>query len=200
MTASHARELVIYVRLLPAVPASIACLRHELDDALRGIDMPQPRRQDIALVVTEAATNATLHAYDDARPGPIYTSAALTRVRLILTVCDAGHGLRPRPDSPGLGLGLTLMRRLCPQLIITTPGMLGGTQISATFDASGCSTGRGSDELHPRRGSDLAREYVQALHAASRELRADTTALLAQAEQAIHRAEQLRGPLSTSGD
>jgi hypothetical protein len=62
----------------------------------------------------------------------------------------------------------------------------------ASFDASECPNAPTCDQLHPRRGSDLAREYVQALHAASRELHSDTQALIAQAEQAIRRAEQIR--------
>ena len=146
------------------------------------------------LVVSAAATNTALHAYQPGRPGPIYTRASLLRERLMLTVSDAGHGMRARRDSPGLGVGLALMRRLSEQLIISVPGTLGGTQVMASFDASECPNAPICEQLHPRRGSDLAREYVQALHAASRELHSDTQALIAQAEQAIRRAEQLRDP------
>jgi anti-sigma regulatory factor (Ser/Thr protein kinase) len=104
--------LAIYARLLPALPTSVARIRHELDDALRRVGMPEHKRQDIAVVVSEAATNATLHAYPPGRPGPIYTRATLLRERLMLTVSDAGHGMCARRDSPGLGVGLTVMRRL----------------------------------------------------------------------------------------
>jgi serine/threonine-protein kinase RsbW len=190
-SAGHARALVIYARLLPAVPASIGCVRRELDDALRRIGMPEPKCQDIALVVTEAVTNATLHAYENGPPGPIYTKASLLRDRLMLTVSDAGHGMPSRRDSPGLGLGLAIMRRLSQELIVSEPETLGGTQVMAIFDASECSNPPTCEQLHPHRGSDLAREYVEA-QKASRELCSDTTALMAQADQAIRRLEQLR--------
>ena len=118
---------------------------------------------------------------------------------------DAGHGMRSRSDSPGLGLGLSFMRRLSQELILSAPGALGGTQLVATFDATGCPDPPTCDQLHPRRASDLAREYVQALQAVSRELRSDSTALIAQAdqairhaEQAIRRAERLTGPRATT--
>jgi anti-sigma regulatory factor (Ser/Thr protein kinase) len=195
-TAGHVRALVIYARLLPAIPASIPDLRHELDDALHRLTMAASARHDIALVLTEAATNAILHAYQGRRRGPIYAKASLTPERLTLTVSDAGHGMRSHPDSPGLGVGLALIRRLARQLNITVPGTLGGTDLVATFDASGCPDTPTCEQLHPHRGSDLAREYAEALQSAG-ELHSETSALLAQADQAVRHAERLRRARST---
>lgn len=129
---------MIYARTLPAVPASIPRTRHELDDALRRCGMAARRRHDVGLVVSEAVTNATLHAYDDRRPGPIYVEASLAGGRVTLTICDAGRGLRPRCRGGGDNLGVTLMRHLSDQLTITAHGTLGGAHIAATFFAPEC--------------------------------------------------------------
>lgn len=138
-TAGHADALVIYARILPAVPASVPRARHELNDALRRFGMAERRRHDVGLVVSEAVTNATLHAYDGRPPGPVYVEASLAGGRLTLTICDAGRGMRPRRRAGGDDLGVTLMRHLSDQLTITAHGALGGTHIAAIFSAPECS-------------------------------------------------------------
>jgi len=64
---------------------------------------------DIRLAVSEAATNVVLHAYLGSAPGPLDVRASLEGRRLEVEVCDEGGGLRARPDSPGLGIGLSLI-------------------------------------------------------------------------------------------
>lgn len=59
----------------------------------------------VALAVSEAATNAVLHAYPD-EPGEVRLVACAEPGRLVVVVRDWGCGMRPRPDSPGMGLGL----------------------------------------------------------------------------------------------
>src|SRR3954452_4367281 len=62
---------------------------------------------DIALAVTEATTNAVLHAYRDSdEPGTVTVTAERENEHVCLYVRDEGSGLAPRVDSPGLGLGL----------------------------------------------------------------------------------------------
>jgi serine/threonine-protein kinase RsbW len=65
----------------------------------------------IKLAVSEAATNAVLHAYRDAAgAGEVRVVVrAHDESALDITVRDNGVGPLPRPDSPGLGLGLGLM-------------------------------------------------------------------------------------------
>jgi stage II sporulation protein AB (anti-sigma F factor) len=48
-------------------------------------------------------------------------------------VRDRGHGLRPRRDSPGLGLGLALIVRMSASLEIVSPKR-GGTEIVMRFN------------------------------------------------------------------
>jgi anti-sigma regulatory factor (Ser/Thr protein kinase) len=61
--------------------------------------------------VTEAVTNAVLHAYLDApEPGEVEVVVERVRVdRVEILVGDEGRGMRPRTDSPVLAVGLPLV-------------------------------------------------------------------------------------------
>jgi anti-sigma regulatory factor (Ser/Thr protein kinase) len=125
---SHAFELRV-----PAVPASVGELRHALSMELEALPVPATLVEDIGLAVSEAATNAVLHAYlEDAAPGPLLLSARLMDDRVYVVVRDHGRGMTPRPDSPGLGLGLPLMTRLAESVQISTHPD-GGTEVRMTF-------------------------------------------------------------------
>jgi anti-sigma regulatory factor (Ser/Thr protein kinase) len=88
---------------LPAEPQSVSRARRAVLDALKGIAVD---RDAIGVVVSEAVTNAVLHAYRDRdRPGQVHVTAALDEEGVEVTVADDGLGLRPRPDSPGSGSG-----------------------------------------------------------------------------------------------
>lgn len=85
---------------------------------------------NVALAVTEALTNAVLHAYADRDvPGEMTLDASRHDRSLDVEVSDDGVGMVPRREaSPGLGLGLGLMKRVSDQLSITsgppgTPGL-----------------------------------------------------------------------------
>lgn len=91
---------------------------------------------DLALAATEAATNAVLHAYVDREPGTLTVVVSAEPDRLLVTVADDGRGMQPRPDSPGLGMGLPLIGQLSSQLEVNAvPG--GGTQLVMAFAAPG---------------------------------------------------------------
>jgi len=104
---------------LPAVPASCPQARFAVREALASVPV------DIAavdLAVTEAVTNVVVHAYRDRGPGD-----ETGRVRVALTieegaawvvVADEGAGMAPRADSPGLGMGLSLIASVCDDLDI----------------------------------------------------------------------------------
>jgi serine/threonine-protein kinase RsbW len=125
---SHAFELRV-----PAVPASVGELRHALSSELEALPVPSSLVEDIGLAVSEAATNAVLHAYLGAsRPGPLLLSARLMDDTVHVVVRDHGRGMTPRPDSPGLGLGLPLMTRLADAVQISTHPE-GGTEVRMTF-------------------------------------------------------------------
>jgi anti-sigma regulatory factor (Ser/Thr protein kinase) len=73
----------------------------------------------IALAVSEAITNAVVHAYrDDAEVGDVRVVACNEPDRLVVVVRDYGSGMLPRADSPGLGLGLPLISQMTDDLQI----------------------------------------------------------------------------------
>jgi serine/threonine-protein kinase RsbW/stage II sporulation protein AB (anti-sigma F factor) len=58
-------------------------------------------------------------------------------------VTDRGRGIVPRPDSPGLGLGLPLIATLAESLELGT-GNLEETEVRMTFDLGGPAAAAGS--------------------------------------------------------
>lgn len=72
----------------------------------------------LALAVTEAMANVVLHAYRDSEAGDMRVVACDEPDRLVVVVRDYGGGMRPRPDSPGLGMGLPLISQMTDDLQI----------------------------------------------------------------------------------
>ena len=94
----------------------------------------------VRLAVSEAVTNAVLHAYADREtPGPLNVEAWIDGDALLVLVCDHGGGMRPRPDTPGLGLGLPLVAQLADDFRVEErPGS--GTKVSMRFSLDGSGT------------------------------------------------------------
>jgi len=98
---------------LPALASSIAPLRHALIEFARRNGGSDSDLEDIAVAVSEALTNVVVHAYvGHPRPGIVAVEARMDRDGLQIVVCDEGIGMQPRPDSPGLGLGLSVIHRV----------------------------------------------------------------------------------------
>jgi serine/threonine-protein kinase RsbW len=186
--------LLIYERVLPALAGSVTRIRSELMQTLVLHELAADRRADIALVVSEATTNAVLHAYGDAPPGPLYVAATLGGESLTVWICDFGSGMRPRRDSPGLGLGLGVITQLCDEVLISSDANA-GTCVTATFARVARRAAPGGGHRTPTPGSarrEILLDYLRALRAANTELRQDTDAVLAQADLAVARARRLR--------
>ena len=87
------------------------------------------------LAVTEAVTNAVVHAYRDRgaaeEPGRIRVALAMSEDAACVVVADEGLGMAPRPDSPGLGLGLSLIATMCDELQIDE--RVAGTRVRMRF-------------------------------------------------------------------
>ena len=116
---------------LPSRPENVAVVRHALGGFGDALDVPDQALADIKLAVTEACTNVVVHAYPDSE-GPLGISAWVRDRRLTVVVHDQGQGMLPRPDSPGLGLGLPLIATLAESLELGT-GIDQRTEVRMTF-------------------------------------------------------------------
>jgi serine/threonine-protein kinase RsbW len=121
------------VRRVPAAAGEIAGMRNAVLGLAEERGMTKATRADIALAVSEACTNVVMHAYIDApAPGPLTVEASHRDGELMVAVRDEGRGMLPRPDSPGLGLGLSLIDQLSQRLEINQNGAC-GTEVRLTF-------------------------------------------------------------------
>lgn len=101
----------------PARPESITPLRQAVVEFAGSCGASERRCEDIALAVSEALSNAVMHAYAGRDgEGTVSVDAALRDEALEIVVGDDGGGMRARDDSPGLGLGLALIERMADEL------------------------------------------------------------------------------------
>lgn len=116
---------------LPATPESVPQARRAVSDYARRSGLSESRLEDLRLVVSEAVTNVVLHAYRGS-PGELHVAAVAADGRLWVVVGDDGDGIRPRRDSPGLGLGLGLIGRLSDGVEVDRRPD-GGTELRISF-------------------------------------------------------------------
>jgi serine/threonine-protein kinase RsbW/stage II sporulation protein AB (anti-sigma F factor) len=120
-----------------ATPEQVAVLRSEVTEYAQRVGIADGRLGDIRLAVSEAATNAVLHAYRDRDPGEIRVHA---RVQddgcLCIVVEDDGFGPLPRPDSPGLGLGLPTIASVADAVELSA-GSSAGARLLMRFETGG---------------------------------------------------------------
>ena len=100
---------------------------------------------DIALAVSEALTNAVLHAFVQRPAGTMSLLAEAAVDALLVRITDDGSGMGQRVDSPGMGLGLNLIARLTSSLEFLPGPRATGTELQMRFDAPGMrATARGA--------------------------------------------------------
>jgi anti-sigma regulatory factor (Ser/Thr protein kinase) len=107
-------------------------VRHAFGGLGDALDVPDHALADVKLAVTEACTNVVVHAYPDGE-GTMAVSAGLAGDALTVVVADEGRGILPRPDSPGLGLGLPLIATLASSLELGTNDR-DETEVRMTFE------------------------------------------------------------------
>jgi serine/threonine-protein kinase RsbW len=97
----------------PAEVSSVSTARNTVVAWLRERGTPDPPLADVALVVSEAVTNAVRHAYVGRQPGEVVVQVALHDDELMVAIEDRGRGpapasglagprLRARADGRGL--------------------------------------------------------------------------------------------------
>lgn len=119
---------------LPALPESIAPLRHSVLGFASDSGASERQREDIALAVSEALSNAVVHAYvGHDSPGVVAVNARREGRWLEVVVCDEGIGMLPRTDSPGLGLGLPLIVRVTEGLELESMDAMPGVRVRMKF-------------------------------------------------------------------
>lgn len=120
---------------LPAAAASVPEARHAVVELARQLGARPSTVADVALAVSEACTNVVLHAYrEHDEPGVLHVDAEARDGMLEVVVADEGGGLRPREDSPGLGMGMALMAAVASGLQLDHDGA--ATRVHLTFDLS----------------------------------------------------------------
>ena len=121
----------VEIEIAAAAPG-VPLVRHALRGLLSGLDVDDEVIADIALAVTEACTNAVVHAYRDGG-GTINVTASHADGVLTVTVRDHGGGmLSPRVDTPGLGVGLPVIAAIAQSVEIGSP-QDGGTEVRMRF-------------------------------------------------------------------
>lgn len=117
-----------------ALAENVPRIREGVLEFLEAIGIADARAEDIRIALTEAVANAVMHAYRrDMQPGSVHVSASADGDWIELRVIDQGIGSGPRKDSPGLGLGLSLIRRLADQTELRLPPNGHGTEVWMRF-------------------------------------------------------------------
>jgi serine/threonine-protein kinase RsbW len=121
---------------LPARAANIAVVRQAFGALGEALAVDEQILSNIRLAVTEACTNVVVHAYPDGEEGQLEILATLQEEKLVVVVRDEGPGIGPRPDSPGLGLGLPLIASLTESVQLGRDDEDERTEVRMTFPLS----------------------------------------------------------------
>ncbi|HEX2104630.1 MAG TPA: ATP-binding protein [Solirubrobacteraceae bacterium] len=122
----------------PSTPPGVGAMRREIAAFAQRCGMDADGIEAVRLAVSEAATNAVVHAYRDGA-GDLRVRARVGEGELIVVVCDTGVGLAPRPDSPGLGLGMPLIASVTSRFQIVSNEA--GTEVHMAFALAGGDSG-----------------------------------------------------------
>ena len=122
-------------RTVPAVAENVASVRKSVVALARNHGATDAVQGDLALAVGEACANVVVHAYPPGETGPMIVHAEVRRERgdIVVSITDLGQGMTPRPDSPGLGLGLPLIANLAGTLEIRDGPAGLGTEVIIGF-------------------------------------------------------------------
>jgi anti-sigma regulatory factor (Ser/Thr protein kinase) len=113
---------------LPSQPDSVTRARAAVAALARKLGASV---DDVKIAVSEAVGNSVLHAYLDREPGTITLDAHGDRGWLVIRVSDDGNGMTPNIESPGLGIGISLITRAASDVSFDSSGS--GTSVKMAF-------------------------------------------------------------------
>jgi anti-sigma regulatory factor (Ser/Thr protein kinase) len=105
------------------VAEDVAGVRHAAVQFARTNGVPDRLLDDLHLAISEAVTNAVVHAFRcEEQPGTITVSVNVRAGQIAeVIVRDDGIGMSRRRDSPGLGFGLGLIASVADQVEHRSP-------------------------------------------------------------------------------
>ena len=115
----------------PAEPDSVPMARAAVAALAADAGLDPERLGPFRLAVSEAVTNAVVHAYRGG-PGDVQVSAAVAGGEVWIVVTDSGCGYVTPSRTPGLGFGLELIAEACDEFVITERAE-GGTEARLVF-------------------------------------------------------------------
>jgi serine/threonine-protein kinase RsbW len=124
---------LVFQSAFPAAAESVPEVRRMVMERLQILGADDITQENVNLALSEACTNAVIHAYPHHRlTGSFEVRAVRQNGVLHVVVTDEGVGMRPRADSPGLGYGLPLIASVAQHTEVVT-GDAGGTVVDMTF-------------------------------------------------------------------
>jgi serine/threonine-protein kinase RsbW len=120
--------------VLPAERESVSVARQVIRGVTTLLLWDDGRAGDIAIAVTEACTNAVLHAYPSRADGEYRMLVWTADEELTVAVIDHGDGIAPKVPSAkaGLGLGLPLMVSISDEVSFARNGA-GDNEVRLVF-------------------------------------------------------------------
>ena len=126
-----------WTREWPATGEHVAAARHAVAAFARRSGARERRIHDIALAVGEACANVVMHTGGDDDAGTLTVVVTRAEDRLEVVVRDRGRGMRARADSPGAGLGLSIIGQLADAVEIRPAPTGAGTDVRMRFAIAG---------------------------------------------------------------
>jgi anti-sigma regulatory factor (Ser/Thr protein kinase) len=117
---------------VPAEPHHVGAMRRQVASFAARAGMPAGKLGDLQVAVSEAVTNAVVHAYGDDAPGRVRIEAQVAGGDLLVRVRDYGRGMRARAGAATRGRGLVVIAAVANVLRVRRCET-GGTEVSMSF-------------------------------------------------------------------
>ena len=111
---------VRYGKEFACSPGAVRAIRDDIAAVARRCHLPEETVQNIRLAVSEAATNSIIHGRAPA-DAHLIVRVNTSGDELCIVIADQGHGMLPRDDGPGLGLGLPIMSTVAKRVEFVSP-------------------------------------------------------------------------------